>query len=124
MAESRGRKTKANDIPALEWAVGALGALIVAAVIGFLLYRGVAGDASPPEIHVEIKQIAPARDGFRVQFEAHNSGSEAAAQVTIEAVLSRRGVEAERREVTLAYLPGHSERGGGMFLLKKTRMQK
>jgi len=115
MAERRGRKTKGSDIPPLEWAAGALGALIVAAVIGVLLYQGVAGDASPPEIHVEIKGIAPVRDGFRVQFEAHNAGSEAAAQVTIEGVLSRPGVEPERSEVTLAYLPGQSERGGGLF---------
>ena len=77
MADTRGRKTKASDIPPLEWAIGALGALIVAAVIGFLLWQGVAGDSSPPEIHVEIKDIAPVRDGFRVQFEAQNTGSEA-----------------------------------------------
>ena len=113
MAEKR--KTKASDIPPLEWGVGALGALIVAAVIGFLLYQGLAGDASPPEIHVEIKHIAPVRDGFRVQFEARNAGGEAAAQVTIEGVLSRPGAEPETSAVTLGYLPARSERGGGLF---------
>ena len=115
MADRRARKTTTSDIPPLEWAVGALGALIVAAVVGFLLHQGLAGDSSPPEIHVEITRIAPVRDGFRVQFEAFNAGSEAAAQVTIEGVLSRPGVEPERSEVTLAYLPGKSERGGGLF---------
>jgi uncharacterized protein (TIGR02588 family) len=115
MAEKRARKTKPSDIPLLEWAVGALGALIVAAVIGFLLYQGFAGDASPPEIHVEVKRIAPVRDGFRVEFEARNAGGEAAAQVTIEGVLSRPGAEPQRSAVTLGYLPAHSERGGGLF---------
>ena len=115
MAEKRARKTKASDIPPLEWAVGALGALIVALVVGFLLYQGLAGDASPPEIHVEIKSIAAVRDGFRVQLEARNVGGEAAAQVTIEGVLSRPGAEPERSAVTLGYLPAHSERGGGLF---------
>lgn len=115
MAEKRPRKTTANDIPTLEWVVGGLGALIVAGVIGFLLYEGFAGGASPPEIHVEIKRIAPVRDGFRVQFEARNAGDEAAAQVAIEGVLSRPNAEPERSTVTLAYLPGRSERGGGLF---------
>ncbi len=115
MAEKRARKTKAIDIPPLEWAVGALGALIVAVLIGYLLHEGLAGDASPPEIHVEIKHIAAVRDGFRVQFEARNAGGEAAAQVTIEGVLSRPDAEPEQSAVTLGYLPGHSERGGGLF---------
>jgi uncharacterized protein (TIGR02588 family) len=115
MTEKRGRKSQASDIPPLEWAVGGFGALIVAAVIGFLLYQGVAGEPSPPDIHVEIKEIAPVRDGFRVRFEAYNAGDEAASQITIEGVLTRPGGEPERREVTLAYLPGQSERGGGLF---------
>lgn len=121
MADKRGRKAKASDIPPLEWAAGALGALIVAAVVGFLVYQGLAGEGSPPEIHVEIKRIAAVRDGFRVQFEAANAGSEAAAQVVIEGVLSRPGVEPERSEVTLAYLPGQSERGGGLFFAADPR---
>ena len=115
MAERRARKTKTSDIPPLEWFVGGLGALIVAAVIAALLYEGFAGDASPPEIHVEIKDVAAVRDGFRVRFEARNAGGEAAAQVTVEGVLSRPGAEPETSVVTLAYLPAHSERGGGLF---------
>jgi hypothetical protein len=39
----------------------------VAVVIGLLLYQGLAGDASPPEIHVEIMRIAAAHHGFRVR---------------------------------------------------------
>lgn len=115
MAERRTRKPKASDIPPLEWIVGGLGALIVAVVIAVLLHEGLAGDASPPEIHVEIKDVAPVRDGFRVRFEARNAGGEAAAQVTVEGVLSRPGAEPETSDVTLAYLPAHSERGGGLF---------
>lgn len=115
MAERRARKTKASDIPPLEWAVGTLGGVIVIMLIGYLLHQGLAGDASPPDIHVEIKTIAAVRDGFRVQFEARNTGDEAAAQVTIEGALSRPDAEPERSAVTLGYIPGHSERGGGLF---------
>jgi uncharacterized protein (TIGR02588 family) len=115
MADRRARKTKASDIPLLEWVVGGLGALIVLVAIAVLLYEGLAGDSSPPEIHVEIKDVAPLRDGFRVRFEARNVGGEAAAQVTVEGVLSRPGAEPETSAVTLAYLPARSERGGGLF---------
>lgn len=35
-----------------------------------------AGDSSPPDIHVESKRIAAMRDGFRAQFAARNAGGE------------------------------------------------
>ena len=121
MAEKRDQKPQRSEIPKLEWIVGAIGAVVTVAVVGFLLYEGISGDHSPPDITVEIKEIVPVRSGYRVLFEARNEGGEAAAQVAIEGTLGGGNAEPEVSEVVIGYLPAHSERGGGLFFTKDPR---
>jgi len=121
MAAKRDQKKKPGEIPMLEWIVGGIGAVIVAAAIGVLLYEGAAGDHSPPDITVEIKEVSAVRDGYRVRFEATNEGGEAAAQVVIEGVIAKGDTILETSETTLAHLPARAERGGGLFFATDPR---
>jgi uncharacterized protein (TIGR02588 family) len=121
MEEKNDQERNSGEIPRLEWIAGTLGAVIVSAAIAFLIYEGVAGDQSPPDITVEIKDVAAVRDGYRVRFEATNQGGEAAAQVVIEGVIAKGEEDLETSETTLGYVPARSERGGGLFFSKDPR---
>ena len=121
MPNKRENKRSTGEIPPLEWVVGALGALIVAAALAFLIYEGVAGDRSAPDIKVEIKETAQVRNGYRVRFEAMNEGGEAAANIVIEGELAKGETSVETSETSIGYLPSHSERGGGLFFNRDPR---
>ncbi len=121
MAEQRDQKKSTGEISTLEWIVGGIGAVTVAATIAFLLYEGIAGDHSPPDIRVEIKSTAPVRDGYRVKFEATNEGGDAASQVVINGEIARGDTVLETSETTLDYLPPRSGRSGGLFFTKDPR---
>ena len=118
MPDKPDQKKKGSGPPTLEWIAGAVGAVLVALTIAFLLYEGTAGDHSPPDIRIEIKSVAPVRDGYRVQFEAANEGGEAAAQVGIEGVIAKGEEILETSETTLGYVPARSQRKGGLFFAK------
>lgn len=113
--KNRNDQEKLNDAPFWMWGIGLLGLLLVLGSIGFMLYEAVAGDSSPPDVIVEIKSILPAQDGFLVEFRVINEGGRAAAGLTVEGEL-RNGAEiVETSNITLQYVPSHSEREGGLF---------
>lgn len=121
MAGKHEQKRSASGTPPLEWIVAALGAVIVAAALTFLIYEGAAGDRSAPDIKVEIKDIAAVRNGYRVRFAAMNQGGEAAANIVIEGELAKGGTSVETSESSIDYLPSHSERSGGLFFNRDPR---
>lgn len=110
-----GEDTDLGDrTPWLEWAASGIGLLLTLGVFGFIGWQ-VLGDAtSPPVITVETTGVAPVADGYRVMFQARNIGGAAASKVRIEGTLSAGGT-AETSSVVLDYIPGQSEREGGLF---------
>src|SRR5688572_8871676 len=108
MTQKRSERRSTDETPPLEWAVAALGVVIVATALAFLIYEGVAGDRSAPDIRIEIKETAPIRNGYRVRFEATNEGGEAAANVVIEGELVEGEKSLETSEASIGYLPAHS----------------
>lgn len=113
--EQDGGAGPASRPNAIEWVVGALCALLVVAMIGFVLYQGVVEATPRPAITVERGDVGPAGDGFRVGFRALNSGGQTAAGVTVEGVLLRDGRQIEASEVQLDYVPARSERRGALL---------
>ncbi|WP_262268334.1 TIGR02588 family protein [Microvirga yunnanensis] len=124
------RESKAEDItpakagqqvPWLEWLASGIGLLLVLAIFGVIGWQAFNDASTPPVITVEVGNVAPVEGGYRVLFRARNTAGDAAAQVEIEGKLSAAGAEAETSRVILDYIPGHSERHGGMFFTRDPR---
>jgi uncharacterized protein (TIGR02588 family) len=124
------REFNANDIQPktswprvswLEWLASAIGLLLVLGVFGVIGWQAVNGATTPPAITVTVESMASVDGGFRVLFRAHNSAGEAAAQVEVEGKLSAAGTDTETSRVVLDYIPGHSERQGGLFFTRDPR---
>ncbi len=107
---------KQDGTPVLEWISAAIGLVLTLAMLGFIAWQAWKRTGEePPAIKVHVQQILSAGDGYVVEFAAVNLSPATAAAVQIEGEL----VEGERAvatsQVTLDYVPGNSERRGGLF---------
>lgn len=105
----------------LEWVIGAASALLVVAMIGFVLYQAFTATSAHPELHVVAETIEPAGDGFHVIFRAANRGGATAAGVEVEGRIERGGETLETGRVTLDYVPAHSRQKGGLLFSEDPR---
>ena len=112
------QKQKHADPPLSEWIVAALGLLLVSGAIGFLVYKAIKEENSPPNLSVSVESISPAEKGFLVKFRIKNAGDQTAADVKIEGELKSGEQTIEKSEMTVTYSPSHSEREGGLFFTK------
>jgi uncharacterized protein (TIGR02588 family) len=104
-----------NETPLLEWVIAGVGLVLVAGVLGLLLYNAIWKEPSPPQITIRVITTVPVQNGYLVQFRAVNQGGSTAEGVIIGGEL-RHGVErVESSQTTIDYLPPNSERGGGLF---------
>jgi uncharacterized protein (TIGR02588 family) len=124
------RECRTNDIrtaqprqrvPWLEWVAAGVGLLLVLGLFGVIGWQAFNGATTPPALTVEIENVAPEEGGYRVLFRARNSAGEAAAQVEIEGKISAAGAGEEVSRIVLDYIPGHSERQGGLFFTRDPR---
>src|SRR5690242_12428752 len=109
------REKAEQPVPWLEWVASGIGLLLVLGIFGVIGWQMFNDATTPPAITVEIENVAPVEGGYRVLFRARNSAGAAAAQVGIEGKLSAAGTDAETSRVVLDYIPGHSDRHGGLF---------
>lgn len=112
----------APEIPLLEWVIGAIGLVIVAAAVGVLLYEAVAGDKSPPDMKLTVQSISQRQSGFLVKIRAENIGGEPAARVEIAAELMEKGRVVESSGTQFDHLPPHSAREAGLFFQRDPRL--
>ena len=109
-----------------EWAAAALGVVLLLGAIGALLYDALARPTAPPDVVVRAERVVPVRTGYLLEFVAENRGSETAADLVVRGELRGRGDGAgapplETSEATLDYLPGRSERRGGLHFSRDPR---
>lgn len=98
----------------LEWLIAAFGGLVVAAALIYLALFAAMEPARTPQVELSVTEVAETPAGYLVTFKAANAGATAAGlQVTGE--LRRGETVVETSEITLDYLPQHSERRGGLF---------
>jgi uncharacterized protein (TIGR02588 family) len=98
-----------------EWAVGGLGAVLVSAALGYLIFLSFAREETLPLIAIE--PVLPAQqigDAYLVRFEASNQSSSTVAGLRIKGEL-RTGESVETSLAIFDYLPAFSKRIGGMF---------
>jgi uncharacterized protein (TIGR02588 family) len=118
---SRSNEAGRTEIPALEWLLGSIGALMVAGAIGFLAWSGAADGDSHPDIRVEIVRVIEQRNGWLVQVSAFNEGGSAASEVTVGGEFTAPDGTVESAELRLDYLPSRSGRQGGLFFSRDPR---
>jgi uncharacterized protein (TIGR02588 family) len=112
---SRINEAGRTEIPALEWLLGSIGAILVAGAIGFLAWSGTVNGDSPPDIRVEVERVVEQRNGWLVQIRAFNEGGSAASEVTVGGEFTAPDGTVESAELRLDYLPSRSNRQGGLF---------
>ncbi len=116
---SNDEKDRKKTAPStLEWLTAFLGLMLVAAALGYISYRAVTVENTPPNLTVEIESITPVSAGHLVKFHVANSGEETAAAVNLEGTLKEGETTAESGTATIDYVPSHSQRKGGIIFEK------
>jgi uncharacterized protein (TIGR02588 family) len=117
----RGSDQEAQAIPTLEWIVGGIGFVIIAGVLGFLLYDGMSDHNPLPDIKLSVDAVMPARNGYLVRITATNEGGLTAEGVIVEGEL-RSGTEMlERSQTVIEFLPSHSKKRAGLYFSRDPR---
>ena len=122
---TNGEKTnepgKLEGTSGLEWITAAGGALILLGMIGYLTIFGLTKSDRLPEITVVGGPIEPAGSGYRVEFTARNDGHRTAAALQVRGVLRAGDAIVEESRAVIDYVPGASERKGGLFFMRDPR---
>jgi uncharacterized protein (TIGR02588 family) len=96
----------------LEWAVFAVGMILVLATLGFLVRESLVASGGTAEVVVRLGSPKPSAGGFMVPVEVENAGQGTAEDVKVTVVLETSGAEPEEAELDIAFLPRDSRRNG------------
>lgn len=108
--------------PVLEWISAAVGLVLTLTMVGFIGWQAwTSTGREPPAIEVQVRQILPQADGWVVEIAAVNRSPATAAAVQIEGRLTDGPDVVATSQATLDYVPGHSERAGGLFFREDPR---
>lgn len=121
LENSGGHEEEQTGTPWLEWTAAGLGLLLAVGIIGFIILDGVSGNGQPPAVEVESRNILDRQPGYTVEIRAINRSGSTAATVVVEGELKRDGETIETSETTFDYVPGHSERQGGLYFSRDPR---
>ena len=117
--QSRGEKP--GDIPGWSWIFAAVGLALVVGTAGFMLYRALAGDSSPPELVLETEAVSSSGHGYLVQIRVTNRGGSVAAGLMVEGTLREGNATVETSTITISYVPSGSQRKAGLFFSRDPR---
>jgi uncharacterized protein (TIGR02588 family) len=121
-AQSASQKQQEKEaIPIWEWVVAGIGLVLVAGVIGFLLYEAFSGNRLPPDVKLSVESVVQIRNGYLVKITAVNEGGQTAEGVDIEGELTTGTESLERSRTTIDYLPPRSEKKAGLFFTRDPR---
>jgi uncharacterized protein (TIGR02588 family) len=95
----------------LEWSVFAVGLLLVAGVIGYLVYDAATLGDAPPSMVVRLGAPEQRSNMYAIPVAVTNQGDQTAEGVVVE-VLLERGEEQEQAQFEIAFVPRRSTRTG------------
>ena len=99
----------------MEIAVAALGAAIVVAALGFMVYEAVTAPSDPvPKLVVRLDTVIAYASGHVAEFRAINAGEATAASVQVQGELHADTGLVEQSESTIDFVPAQSWRKGGL----------
>ena len=104
-----------SELPWLEWVASGTGLILAIGLFGLLGWEAITDTGAAPVVTVKVESVTAVEGGYRVMFRARNGTQAAAAQVEIEGILSGAGNDEETSRVLFDYVPGRSEREGGLF---------
>lgn len=121
MANSKRRDAKGQKKPPLEWAAALIGLIITLALLGFVGWQALTSPKNaPPAIVVTAERVMRVEGGYVVEVAARNRSPSTAADVQVEGTLGE-GADAPKSNVVFPYVPGRSERRGGLFFTEDPR---
>jgi uncharacterized protein (TIGR02588 family) len=122
--KDRGLANRRADIPALEWGAAAAGALILAAVLAFMVRQALVSDDGPGPVTVVVKAVRPLGAGFLVELEARNGGDATYVDVEVEGTLrgtSGREERATGRSITFTAGPRARQASSSRAIRREAR---
>ncbi|HEU4681064.1 MAG TPA: hypothetical protein VFS51_04920 [Gemmatimonadales bacterium] len=102
---------RALDKNALEWIVFAVGLILVAATLVYLIREASTRGSSPPELVVDLGSPQQVAEGFQVPVTVVNRGERVAQDVSVTITLAA-GTEREEAVLTIGFLPHQSRHDG------------
>jgi uncharacterized protein (TIGR02588 family) len=96
----------------LEWAVFAVGLVLVVATLGYLVRESIADHGKPPEVVVRLGEPRPSESGYLLPVEVTNTGQATAEDVLVPIFLEMSDGSREEAELSIAFLPRNSKRNG------------
>lgn len=106
-----------------QWLAVVLGALIVLATMGFLVWDGVQRRQHPlPSISLAIDTVVAVPGGFAVHVRAHNAGGRTATDVQLRGELRLDSATPEQAETSIDYLPPGAVRREGLIFSRDPRL--
>lgn len=109
-------KSRPRDAPRLEWLLGVFGLLLLGSAVSFLIREGLIQDERPGAVSVTVTETRKAGSAYVVRFTVHNNGSQTLSHLHLTARLTEGSGQVESGQAFIDYLPGHSQREGGIYL--------
>ena len=111
MSESQ---AKSEPTPVLELVLAGISAVVIAALVGYLLLLAIqSGNPRPPDVVVRLAAPERLQHGWLVRFEVANDGDEPVGQLRLELMAG-----GERAETLVDFLAAQSTTAGGFFLTR------
>ncbi len=104
------RRDEGGTSPPLERLIGALGAILVIALVAFLAYQAAVLPDTGPRLSTTVARIERAGDQFVTHVRVANSGGETAEGVTVAGRLRTPNGEGEKVTTTISFIPAQSTR--------------
>jgi uncharacterized protein (TIGR02588 family) len=112
---------KHDPVPALEWAMAALGVIAALLVLGILAREAMVGRHNPvPALSVKAERVVRTPGGHVVEFTVTNRSNQTAAAVQVEGRIGT-GADEEASSATIDYVPGQSSATGGVLFSSDPR---
>lgn len=114
----QGKQGGSSGTPALEWIASGIGLALTLGILGTIGWEAVKGEENKlPAIAISVERIVATEAGYAVEVTARNLSPATASHVEIEGQLAGGATSS----MTLDYLPGESERKGGLFFKEDPR---
>lgn len=101
--------------PFWEWVVAGVGLVLLLAALAFLGYEASVSDDGPPAPAVQVLGVDRQPAGYVVRLRVRNEARATAANLRVAGVLTQGEREVERSDTEFQFVPGRSEREGGLF---------
>lgn len=102
--------------PLVEWVVGALSCVVVAALAGFLLYRALSEDTPTVRLSAAVEAVEQSVDGALVRIVLSNSGDATATGVRVRATRRDAASPDMAGEIEFDYVASRAVRRGAFVM--------